>query len=95
MDNPRPADQDEREAMRLIAEIYARISEVRDRDLQPTKVVLPPRAYRLVQAYRARLGEVAGDLPDYLGRYELFGVPIYSDTTDRIVIEAGHPARGG
>ena len=88
------AGADEREAMRLIADVYARIVEVRDRGMQPTKGVLPPRAYKLVQAYRAGLGEVADGLPDYLGRYELFGVPIYSDTTDRIVIKAQKSGTG-
>lgn len=72
----------------VIAEIYGRISAVREAGRVVTGIVLPPDVYRSVQAYRAERGEVSAGLPDYLGKYELFGVPIYTDAGDRIVIKA-------
>jgi hypothetical protein len=47
---------------------------------------MPPALYQVVQRYRSLLGDVPEGLPDYLGKYDLFGVPIYTDGGETIVI---------
>ena len=69
-------------------EIYARVQEVRRTGRRVTAVVMPANLYRIVQDYRSRLGTVPEGLPDYLGRYDLFGIPIYTDTGDTIIIKS-------
>ncbi|TVR70192.1 MAG: hypothetical protein EA427_06510 [Spirochaetaceae bacterium] len=79
--SPRPEE--------IIAAVYGRIRSLREEGRTATAIILPPAMYRILQDYRARLGEVPGGLPDYLGKYELFGVPLYTDTGTDIVIRSG------
>ncbi len=81
--------EDEPRAEEIIAEIYGRISSLRDRGREPEAIVLPMEYYRLLQLYRARLGDTPEGFRDYLGKYELFGVPLYTDNGTDIVIRAG------
>lgn len=81
-------DDEVREAQELIAGVYGEISRLKERGKEATAIVVPPRSYRALQAYRAQLGEVREGLPDYLGRYDLFGIPLYTDSGDKIVIRS-------
>lgn len=75
----------------IIADIYGSVSALREEGREPYAIVMPIALYRTVQEYRAGLGEIRDGLPDYLGRYELFGIPIYTDTGDAIVIRTRTP----
>ena len=75
-------------AEEIIAAVYGRIVQVREEGRTPTSIVLPPALYRTLQDYRARLGDAPAGLTDYLGKYELFGVPLYTDSGTEIVIRA-------
>lgn len=81
-------DERKRAAQELVAGIYGRLSSLRDAGKEATAIVLPPDTYRLLQEYRNNLGEVAAGLPDYLGRYDLFGIPLYTDTGTDVVIKS-------
>ncbi|MDA3948646.1 MAG: hypothetical protein PF508_05410 [Spirochaeta sp.] len=81
-------DERKRAAQELIAGIYGRLCSLRDADKEATAIVLPPDSYRLLQEYRNNLGEVPAGLPDYLGRYDLFGIPLYTDTRTDVVIKS-------
>lgn len=74
-------------AEEIIATVYGRIREQRESGKRVTAIILPVEMYRTVQAYRNSLGDAPEGLPDYLGKYELFGVPLYTDGGDRIVIQ--------
>ncbi len=80
-------DQD-RQVHELIAQVYGRISTLREEGKEAMAIVLPPHQYRLLQEYRRRIGDVPGGLPDYLGKYDLFGVPLYTDQRENVVIRA-------
>lgn len=80
--DPPPAEE-------IIAALYGRIAALREEGRDVTAIVLPPAYYRSIQAYRSRLGEVRDGLPDYLGKYELFGLPLYTDAGTEIVIRTG------
>jgi hypothetical protein len=73
-------------AEEIIAGVYAQLCAVRERGRHPSAIVMPPALYQVVQRYRSLLGDVPEGLPDYLGKYDLFGVPIYTDGGETIVI---------
>lgn len=77
-----------KEAQELIALVYGQIAQLRENGKEATGIVVPPRLYRLLQDYRSTLGEIQEGLPDYIGRYDLFGIPLYTDTGDRVVIRS-------
>ena len=81
-------DERKRAAQELIAGIYGQLCSLRDAKKEATAIVLPPDTYRLLQEYRNNLGEVPAGLPDYLGRYDLFGIPLYTDQGTNIVIKS-------
>lgn len=76
-------------AEEIIAAVYGRISGLRRKGSNPTAIVLPVSYYRVIQEYRGNLGDAPEGMPDYLGKYELFGVPLYTDTGTEIVIRTG------
>lgn len=78
-------------AEELIAEIYGKITALRETGRDARAIVLPIHHYRILQEYRAQLGEVREGFVDYLGQYELFGIPIYTDGGDAIVIKTRAP----
>ncbi len=64
------------------------MQDVRQAGRRVTAVVMPAHLYHIVQDYRNRLGTVPDGLPDYLGRYDLFGIPIYTDIGETITIKS-------
>lgn len=47
-----------------------------------TGVVLSRANYDRIQQYHARLGELSGEVEDYIGKYTLFGMQIYIDNSE-------------
>ncbi len=70
---------DEPRAEELIISIYSQIQARREAGEPSGQVVMSLTTYRRIQAYRARLGELPEGREDYLGRYELFGLPVLVD----------------
>ncbi len=73
-------------AEEIIVAVYRELSRLRENRQEATAIVLPVSHYRVLQSYRARLGDPPPGLPDYIGKYELFGVPLYTDGGNRLVI---------
>lgn len=69
---------DQPRAEELIVEIYRQIQRLRTSG-HPTRVVLNRVQYDLLQAYRARLGELPDEQPDYLEKYAVFGLELHID----------------
>lgn len=63
-------------AEELIVEIYRQRSELVEEGRKPVRVVLSAEHYRLMQAYRGRLGEPASREIDYLDSYRIFDLEI-------------------
>jgi hypothetical protein len=66
-----------------LVEIYRQKSVLTESGETPVRVVLSMERYKAVQDFRVRLGETPPGLPDYLGKYELFGLTVFID--DRVV----------
>ncbi|TVR92301.1 MAG: hypothetical protein EA428_04155 [Spirochaetaceae bacterium] len=76
------AGSSEPRAEELILSIYSQIKARSEAGEPFGHVVMSVSTYRLIQAYRARLGEMPEGQEDYLGRYELFGLPVLIDTIE-------------
>lgn len=86
----KPAAPESQEAIRpeeIISEIYGRIHALREAGRSIRAIVLPIDLYRILQRYRVSLGDHPAGMPDYLGKYDLFGVPLYTEGGDTIVIK--------
>jgi hypothetical protein len=76
------------EAEELIVEIYRQREEIAAAGSRPSRVLMSRQHYDVIQAYRARLGEVMSEKIDYLGRYRLFDLEICIEELDAPVVEA-------
>ena len=74
------ADDVSMRAQRTIAEIYGMIARAREEGCDADGVVVSPRMASELEEYRARIGELP-DGGDYLGRHELFGLPVMIDAS--------------
>jgi hypothetical protein len=81
-------EERDRNAQELIATVYGRIRQLREEGKEATAIILPPEQYRVLQEYRGRIGDVPEGFPDYLGKYDLFGIPLYTDQRESVVIRA-------
>lgn len=63
-------------AEELIVEVYRQRSELVGEGLRPIRVVMCAEHYKLIQAYRDRLGELASQDVDYLDPYRMFDLEI-------------------
>lgn len=91
MSSSKPAPR----AEEIIAELYGSISRIRETGKVVTAIVLPVPVYRTLQDYRGTLGEIREGLPDYLGKYDLFGIPIYTDGGEEVIIKTGTQVSSG
>jgi hypothetical protein len=81
--------REEPRAEEIIVEALRQKNEALSRGRTPTGVVLSRANYALIQRYHAGLGEVQGAVDDYIGKYSLFGMPIYIDNnvSCRVIVE--------
>ncbi len=63
-------------AEELIIEIYRQRSQLVAAGQEPVRVVMCADHYKLIQAYRDRLGELARSAVDYLDPYRIFDLEI-------------------
>jgi len=72
----------------LIAEVYRQILEIQKSGRLPQKIFLHSNHHQKIKWYREFLGSQDSPFPDYLGEYELFGIPLYAhNIEDRIWVE--------
>jgi hypothetical protein len=70
-------------AEELIVSAFSQKQELSARGIAPTRVILTPLQYRLLQDYRARLGEAPSTDYEYLTQYDLFGMEFYVESSVR------------
>ncbi len=76
-------EQDQPRAEELIAGILAGKQQCTERGEVPKQVILSPGQYRIIQDYRARLGDAPSSSLEYLTKYEVFGLEICVEGTRR------------
>ncbi len=80
-------DENQRSAPELLAEILKQKRTALENGRQPERVVLSMRNYRTIQRYHAGLGELQGQLPDYITRYRIFELPVYIDEAQDCAVQ--------
>jgi len=74
-------------AEELIVEIYRQRSELIDAGNKPVRVVVSPGHYKVLQAYRGRLGDLDGPVIDYLDPYRVFDLEICVEDIETPVVQ--------
>ena len=78
-------------AEELIVEIYRQRSELVNEGLKPVRVVISADHYKLIQAYRGQLGELASREVDYLDPYRIFDLEICVEEIETPQVELSDP----
>lgn len=71
----------------MIVEIYRQRRALADTGHHPTRVVMSQAHYRLIQDYRATLGDAPEGKVDYMDRYRLFDLEIHIEQVDEPFVE--------
>lgn len=74
-------------AEELIVNIYRDKINLQERGINPKRIVMPMESFRKIRAYHAGLGEIQGQFGDYITEDEIFGIPVYIDNVDEIIVE--------
>lgn len=72
-------DQADRDPRALVATIYGKIHEIRQAGAWPGAVVMSLADFKLIAWYRALLGASENATAEYLGDYQIFGLPVYCE----------------
>lgn len=72
---PEPPDEAVRRAQEIILDVYRQRSRLAGGE-RPQRVIMNVEDYRLLQRYRALLGDAPDGRVDYLERYRLFDLEI-------------------
>lgn len=66
-------------AEEILLTILAQKRELVAAGRRPSRVVLSIRHYRTVQSFHASLGELPDPAIDYITRYTIFGLPVFTE----------------
>ena len=79
-------------AEELIVEIYRQRAELVREGRAPAKAVMSGDHYKLIQAYRGRLGELSSREVDYLDPYRIFDLEICVEDIESPRVQSAEPA---
>ncbi len=68
----------------IISEVWGQICSIREKGVNPGKIILSLKHYRMIQDYHAVLGEAPEGIDDYIQKYSLFGIPFFIDDVRKI-----------
>ena len=75
-------------AEEIIVDIFRQIQELREAGRKPGGIFLSRETYRHIQLYRTAVGELEDASLDYLGKHDLFNLPVFIDETVAWKVEA-------
>lgn len=85
--NFKTAGHNDIRAEELIISIYKFKIELQEKGIQASRIIMPMEYYRKIETYHLSLGEVQGKFGDYITKDEIFGIPVYIDQIDEIIVE--------
>ena len=71
----------------LIMFIYKNKTALQDNGIVASRIVMPMEYFKMIKLYHLRLGEIQGQFGDYITEDEIFGIPVYIDNIDEIIVE--------
>lgn len=75
------------EAQEIIVEVWKKKSEMLQTGKRPSRLVLSQTNYRKLLNYKSMLGELPKPELDYLQKESLFGIPVYIDNEQALLVE--------
>ncbi len=74
-------------AEELIVTIYKKKSDLQDMGKRASRIIMTMESFKKIQKYHLGLGEVQGELGDYITDDEIFGIPVFIDHVEGIIVE--------
>jgi hypothetical protein len=85
--NSKPDDLESVRAEELIVSIYKLKLDLQEKGIVASKIILPMNYYKKIRKYHSGLGEIQGNFGDYITDDEIFGIPVYIDQVNEILVE--------
>ncbi|MDC7222620.1 MAG: hypothetical protein PQJ60_02700 [Spirochaetales bacterium] len=70
----------------MIAEIYRQKTERQQAGLTGTQVIMSLTTWRIIRAWHLSLGQLKGNLPDYIGEDHVFGLEVMIDNREGVKV---------
>ncbi len=80
-------NKDEIRPEELIIQIYKNKIDLKEKGIHATRIIMSMSMFRTIKKYHAGLGEVSGNFSDYINEDEIFGIPVFIDQTDIVIVE--------
>ena len=80
-------DPEEIRAEELIMSIYKNKIEKQNKGIKVVRVIMSMDSFKKIKLYHLSLGEIQGELGDYITDDEIFGIPVYIDHVNGIIVE--------
>ncbi|MBI9098689.1 MAG: hypothetical protein JEY91_09430 [Spirochaetaceae bacterium] len=74
-------------AEELIISIYKNKLDLQKKGISASRIIMTMEIYKKIKTYHLSLGEIQGEFGDYITDDEIFGIPVYIDNVDEIVVE--------
>jgi len=87
MTNSRKSENEEIRAEELIISIYKKKIDLQEKGITAARIIMPMVYYKKIKNYHLNLGEMQGKFSDYITEDEIFGIPVFIDQTDDILVE--------
>ncbi len=71
----------------LIIQIYKSKCDLLEKGKKAQRIIMPMRFYKTIKYYHMSLGEIQSSFTDYITDDEIFGIPIFIDQVDSIVVD--------
>jgi len=85
--NFRNSEGEEIRAEELIVRIYKKKIDLQEQGITAGRIIMPMEYYKKIRKYHLNLGEIQGHFTDYITEDEIFGIPVYIDGIDGILVE--------
>lgn len=74
-------------AEELIVTIYKKKLDLQEKGKIASRIIMSMEFFKKIKIYHLGLGEVQGELGDYITDDEIFGIPVFIDHVEEIIVE--------
>lgn len=74
-------------AEELIVTIYKKKMDLHDEGKIASRIIMSMETFKKIKLYHLGLGEVQGEFGDYITDDEIFGIPVFIDHVEEIIVE--------
>lgn len=74
-------------AEELIVGIYKKKLDLQEKGVVASKIIMSMESFKKIKLYHIGLGEVQGEFGDYITDDEIFGIPVFIDHVEGVIVE--------